>query len=166
MKKTILITLMVMLTLTIGAQNAAQARKVLDKTAAVVSNKNGATAQFTLSSAKTGTVSGRLSLKGNKFQVTTPQSIIWYNGKTQWSYLKSTEEVNVSTPTAAQQLQMNPYRFINMYKTTSHPETIKMRRGKEWTTVTVRNFKAGRLADSVFTFNAKEFPHAEVVDLR
>ena len=97
---------------------------------------------------------------------------------------------------------MNPYRFINMYKTgynlgltdkgkaywvhltarnpknsvpeiyilidkkTSHPETIKMRRGKEWTTVTVRNFKAGRLADSVFTFNAKEFPHAEVVDLR
>lgn len=202
MKKTILITLMVMLTLTIGAQNAAQARKVLDRTAAVVSNKNGATAQFTLSSAKTGTVSGRLSLKGNKFQVTTPQSIIWYNGKTQWSYLKSTEEVNVSTPTAAQQLQMNPYRFINMYKTgynlgltdkgkaywvhltaqnpknsvpeiyilidkkTSHPETIKMRRGKEWTTVTVRNFKAGRLADSVFTFNAKEFPHAEVVDLR
>lgn len=117
MKKTILITLMVMLTLTIGAQNAAQARKVLDKTAAVVSNKNGATAQFTLSSAKTGTVSGRLSLKGNKFQVTTPHSIIWYNGKTQWSYLKSTEEVNVSTPTAAQQLQMNPYRFINMYKT-------------------------------------------------
>ena len=202
MKKTILITLMVMLTLTIGAQNAAQARKVLDKTAAGVSNKNGATAQFTLSSAKTGTVSGRLSLKGNKFQVTTPHSIIWYNGKTQWSYLKSTEEVNVSTPTAAQQLQMNPYRFINMYKTgynlgltdkgkaywvhltarnpknsvpeiyilidkkTSHPETIKMRRGKEWTTVTVRNFKAGRLADSVFTFNAKEFPHAEVVDLR
>ena len=118
------------------------------------------------------------------------------------SYLKSTEEVNVSTPTAAQQLQMNPYRFITMYKTgynlgltdkgkaywvhltaqnpknsvpeiyilidkkTSHPETIKMRRGKEWTTVTVRNFKAGRLADSVFTFNAKEFPHAEVVDLR
>ena len=117
MKKTILITLMVMLTLTIGAQNAAQARKVLDKTAAVVSNKNGATAQFTLSSAKTGTVSGRLSLKGNKFQVTTPHSIIWYNGKTQWSYLKSTEEVNMSTPTAAQQLQMNPYRFINMYKT-------------------------------------------------
>ena len=103
MKKTILITLMVMLTLTIGAQNAAQARKVLDKTAAVVSNTNGATAQFTLSSTKTGTVSGRLSLKGNKFQVTTPHSIIWYNGKTQWSYLKSTEEVNVSTPTAAQQ---------------------------------------------------------------
>ena len=167
-----------------------------------MSNKNGATAQFTLSSAKTGTVSGRLSLKGNKFQVTTPHSIIWYNGKTQWSYLKSTEEVNVSTPTAAQQLQMSPYRFINMYKTgynlgltdkgkaywvhltaqnpknsvpeiyilidkkTSHPETIKMHRGKEWTTVTVRNFKAGRLADSVFTFNAKEFPHAEVVDLR
>ena len=59
-----------------------------------------------------------------------------------------------------------PEIYILIDKKTSHPETIKMRRGKEWTTVTVRNFKAGRLADSVFTFNAKEFPHAEVVDLR
>ena len=142
MKKTILITLMVMLTLTIGAQNAAQARKVLDKTAAVVSNKNGATAQFTLSSAKTGTVSGRLSLKGNKFQVTTPHSIIWYNGKTQWSYLKSTEEVNVSTPTAAQQLQMNPYRFINMYKTGYNLGLTD--KGKAyWVHLTARNPKNG-----------------------
>ncbi len=39
------------------------------------------------------------------------------NGKTQWTYLKKTNEVNVSNPTQAQQMSMNPYTFINIYKT-------------------------------------------------
>lgn len=200
--RTICAVLMAILTITASAQNSQQAKAVLDKTAAIVSNKNGATAQFTIASTKTGTVSGKLSIKGNMFQVSTPQSMVWYNGKTQWTYLKSTEEVNVSTPNATQQLQMNPYRFINMYrkgynlsltdkgqgywihltaqntknnvpemyilvnKKTYHPETVKMRQGKAWTTITIRNFKATRLANSIFTFNAKDYPQAEVVDLR
>ncbi len=193
---------MAVLAIGTNAQNAQQAKAVLDKTAAIVSNKTGATAQFTISGTKTGTVSGRLNIKGNMFQVTTPVSTVWYNGKTQWTYLKSTEEVNVSTPNAAQQIQMNPYRFINMYrngynmaltdkgqsywvhltaqnqkssvpemyilvnKKTYHPETVKMRQGKTWTTITIRNFKACKLADGIFTFKAKDYPQAEVIDLR
>ncbi len=30
-----------------------------------------------------------------------PQAIVWYNGKTQWTYMKKTNEVNVSNPTQA-----------------------------------------------------------------
>lgn len=193
---------MAVLAIGTNAQNTQQAKAVLDKTAAIVSNKTGATAQFTISGTKTGTVSGRLNIKGNMFQVTTPVSTVWYNGKTQWTYLKSTEEVNVSTPNAAQQIQMNPYRFINMYrngynmaltdkgqsywvhltaqnqkssvpemyilvnKKTYHPETVKMRQGKTWTTITIHNFKACKLADGIFTFKAKDYPQAEVIDLR
>ena len=184
------------------AQNAAQARKILDRTAAIVGSKGGATAQFTVTGPKTGTVSGTLAIKGNKFHVTTPKSTVWYNGKTQWSYLKATEEVNVSTPNEAQQMNMNPYRFINLYKSgynlgmtdrgssywvhltaqsksrsvqevyilidkkTHYPSTIKMRHDNAWTTISVRNFTTRRLADSMFTFNAKDFPKAEVIDLR
>ena len=201
-RKALCTVLMVVLAVSTNAQNAKQAKAVLDKTAAIVGNKNGATAQFTITGIKTGTVSGSLSIKGNMFQVTTPKSTIWYNGKTQWTYLKSTEEVNVSTPNAAQQLQMNPCRFINMYrngysmtltdkgqsywihltaqntknnipemyilvnKKTYHPENIKMRQGKTWMNVTIRNFKAAKLADGMFTFKAKDYPQAEVIDLR
>jgi len=41
-----------------------------------------------------------------------------------------------------------------------------MKRGGEWTTITVSNFKNQKLADRIFTFQSKDFPTAEVVDLR
>lgn len=202
MKKIIAITLLMAMTISLHAQNAATARKVLDRTAAVISSKGGATANFTMTGTKTGTVNGSLAIKGRMFHAVTPQSIIWYNGKTQWTYLKANEEVNVSTPNEAKQMSMNPYRFINMYqsgynlsmtdkgknywvhltaqnkqhsvqevyilinKKNYHPSTIKMRHGNNWSTIMVKNFKTGKLSNSLFTFNAKDYPHAEVVDLR
>ena len=114
MKKTILIALMALIGLSAFAQSAQQ---VLDRTAKVIGNKSGASAKFTISNAKIGSSSGTIAIKGNKFNARTPQAIVWFNGKTQWSYLKKTNEVNISTPTQAQQMAMNPYTFINIYKT-------------------------------------------------
>lgn len=46
------------------------------------------------------------------------------------------------------------------------PQTIKMRQSNGWTTIKVSGFKAKKLSDATFRFNAKDFPHAEVIDLR
>ena len=184
------------------AQTGNQAKQILDKTASVLSRKGGASASFQLSNAKMGKVSGTIAIKGNKFHAATPQAIVWFNGKTQWTYLKKTEEVNVTTPTQAQQMIMNPYTFINIYKTgyvmtastasnsyevhlkaqnnkrtiqemyitvdkkTYVPLTVKMRQQKAWTTIRISNFKGVNQPASLFVFNSKEFPGAEVVDLR
>lgn len=184
------------------AQTGNQAKQILDETAAVLSRKGGASASFQLSNAKMGKVSGTIAIKGNKFHAATPQAIVWFNGKTQWTYLKKTEEVNVTTPTQAQQMMMNPYTFINIYKTgyvmtastasnsyevhlkaqnnkrtiqemyitvdkkTYVPLTVKMRQQKAWTTISISNFKGVNQPASLFVFNSKEFPGAEVVDLR
>lgn len=202
MKKTILLTLLLLTTICISAQNSTEARKILDKTASVIGRKGGASASFKISSAKIGSTSGTIAIKGNKFHARTPQAIVWFNGKTQWSYMKSTDEVNVSTPTEAQQMAMNPYKFINMYKQgytlsmtkngqnynvhlvaqnkqrtvqemyilihakTYTPSQVKMREGQTWTTITISAFQAKNQSDAVFVFNAKDFPTAEVVDLR
>ncbi len=188
--------------LSIFAQNATEARKVLDKTASVVSNKGGAQANFTLSGRKSSAISGTIAIKGSKFNARTKEAIVWYDGKTQWSWLKSTNEVNISTPTEAQRMKMNPYTFITMYKqgynlsmstqgknyvvhmvaqnkqrtvqevylTISKqsyvPSQIKMREGQKWTTIDISNFKTANLSNSTFTFNAKDFPKAEIIDLR
>ena len=88
----IIAMLMVVIATTAVAQNATQARKILDKTAAIVGNKGGASANFTLTNKKMGSVSGSISIKGRMFHATTPQAIVWYNGKTQWSYMKANEE--------------------------------------------------------------------------
>ena len=47
------------------AQTDNEARKVLDKTAAIVGNKGGALANFKLTSGKIGTINGTISIKGN-----------------------------------------------------------------------------------------------------
>ena len=116
MKKLSLILLFFIITAAgINAQNAAQARKILDKTASIIGNKNGASANFS-ASGKYGNSSGTIAIKGNKFNARTQQAIVWFDGKTQWTYMKSSQEVNISTPTEAQQQSMNPYKFINIYK--------------------------------------------------
>lgn len=200
MKKLSLVFMLMLMSISIYAQNAAQARKILDKTAAVIGRKGGASANFTVSG-KYGNSSGTISIKGNKFNARTPQAVVWYDGKTQWTYMKKSQEVNISTPTEAQQQSMNPYKFINIYKNgfklgvknvsggwqvhlyatnqkrtikemyvtigkNYYPKTIKMRQNNGWTTINVSNFKPKNLSDSMFRFNAKDYPHAEVIDLR
>lgn len=200
MKKLSIVFIALLAAIGIYAQNAAQARKILDKTAAVIGRKGGASANFSISG-KYGASSGTISIKGNKFNARTPQAIIWYDGKTQWTYMKNSQEVNISTPTEAQQQSMNPYKFINIYKngfklgmknvsggwqihlyatnqkrtikemyiTISKnylPQTIKMRQSNGWSTIKVSNFKAKNLSDATFKFNAKDYPHAEIIDLR
>ncbi len=48
MKKIVVITTLMLLALVTNAQNATQARMVLDKTAKIVGNKNGASSSFTI----------------------------------------------------------------------------------------------------------------------
>ena len=77
--------------------NAQTAKEVLDKTAATVSNKGGAQANFTISG-QSMNASGTIAIKDKKFHATTAQATIWFDGKTQWTYMKKNEEVNVANP--------------------------------------------------------------------
>lgn len=116
MKRNFVLMFLLVLVSTIStAQNANQALRILDKTAGIIGRKGGATANFSISG-KYGNTSGTIAIKGRKFRATTPDAIVWYDGKTEWTYIKKNEEVNVSTPTEAQQQTMNPYKFINIYK--------------------------------------------------
>ena len=186
--------------LSLANVSAQTAKEILDKAASVVNAKKGATADFVMSG-KYGNAAGTISIKGNKFVAKTPQAKMWYDGKTQWTYMTSTEEVNVSTPTEAQQQTMNPYRFINLYnmgyamtkkevkngfevylKATNPkrtitemyitvnnqfvPTNVKMKTAKGWTNINISNFRKASLPDKAFRFNAKDYPKAEVIDLR
>lgn len=54
-------------------------------------------------------------LKGNKFHLNTGDVETWFDGKTQWSYLRQNEEVNVSTPTPEELQSINPYVLLDHY---------------------------------------------------
>ena len=202
MNKIALISLMMLITLCVSAQNAAQAVKILDKTASVVGRKGGASANFSVSGKSLGAASGTIAIKGNKFYAHTPKTTVWFNGKTQWTYMNTTNEVNVTNPNEAKQAQMNPYKFITIYKTgydlsmksvgssyqihmtaqnkqrslqelyitinkkSYNPTSVRMLQGKNWTTINISNFKAKNQSNNIFSFNSKDYPKAEIIDLR
>ena len=111
MKKILAIAFAAMMSLGTMAQTAQQ---VLDKTAAVIGNKKGATANFKLSSPKYGSASGTITINKN----------------------------------------------------THVPSQVKMRQGSTWSTIDISGFKAKGISNNSFVFNSKEFPGAEVIDLR
>ena len=190
------------LMLACGSVAAQPARAILDKVAATLSNKGGVTANFTIKSKQYGNASGSIAVKGAKFRTTLPQATVWFDGKTQWTYVKNNDEVNINTPTEGELQAINPYNFINMYRTgftykmktvgTNYqvhltatnksrqiqemyitvnkssymPSQIKMRQGSTWSTIIVSNFKKANIGDATFRFNPKDYPKAEIIDLR
>ena len=190
-----------MLLICIGAQ-AESAKSILDKAAATVSNPGGVQANFQMISKQFGSTSGTISIKGHKFHASTPQAIVWFDGKTQWTYMKNNDEVNVSNPTEAELQSINPYNFINIYKKgfklsskkvndsyevhlkstdknrkiqemyiivdqqSYRPTHVKMLQNGKWSVLLISGLKSTSLNDGMFQFNSKDFPQAEIIDLR
>ncbi len=115
MKKYIFTLLISLLILPCFAQKDVQAKKILDQTSAAFAKAGGIKATFSIKAGK-GQSKGTLQLKENKFVLATNDAITWFDGKTQWSYLKHSEEVNISSPTADELQSMNPYILLNIYK--------------------------------------------------
>jgi len=102
------------------AQKDANAKKILDNTAAIFNTSKGIRATFNIKNFQRGKLVGRsdgtILLKGNKFQVNTPEMVCWFNGKTQWTYIAHNDEVNVANPSNEELQNINPYVFLNLYK--------------------------------------------------
>ena len=64
----------------------------------------------------TGSYAGVLYLEGEKFVVETEGMKTWFDGHTQWSYVASADEVNVSEPTQEELQTLNPYAWLSLYK--------------------------------------------------
>ena len=56
--------------------------------------------------------------------------------------------------------------FISVDKKSYHPTQVKMLQGNKWTIFDITDLRKQALPDSQFQFNSKDFPTAEVIDLR
>lgn len=213
MKKYIFSLLIALLSLPMFAQQQAQAKVILDKTASAFRNAGGVKAEFkVIASAKgkaIGESTGTIQLKGDKFVLKTPEGSTWFDGKTQWSYLAGSDEVNISNPTETELQSLNPYALLQIYQKgfTFRMGAVKLFRGKsvyeviltannkrqevsrivlyitrdsyqpvyilmeqrnkDRSEIEVTGYQTGmKYADSLFVFNKKQYPKAEIIDLR
>jgi outer membrane lipoprotein-sorting protein len=160
MKKLLTLWMLALLPYCISAQNDAKATEVLDKTLEVLSGENGIRADFG------GTENGFLLLKGEKFYLNNGNIQSWYDGKTQWSYVADTEEVNISHPTLEELQNINPYLILMRYKTDfSYSYKGELTRNGAKGHEVILKSKRGRSAEIIRVFISKTYqPLAMKVD--
>lgn len=189
------------------------AKTVLDKTAETLRDAGGVQAEFVaqtfLNKKLQDSSKGAIQLKGEKFLLETEGVKTWFDGHTQWSYLVSNNEVNLSEPTPEELQSINPYALLSIYKqgyklklgktetyrgkpayeviltasgkkqdltciilyvekATWQPLCVSMtQRGGGNVVIRIQAYRTGQLyADGMFSFDQKEYPTAEVIDLR
>ena len=138
---------------------AQTAKSVLDKAAAQITVKEGVKANFKMKGG-IGNASGTILIKGKKFNATTPKAIVWFDGKTMWTYLKDNEEVNVSNPSEAQLQAINPYNFINLYKN-GYNSTLNTT-GSAYVVHLTSNTKDQKIKELFITIDKKSYHPTQV----
>lgn len=59
---------------------------------------------------------GELKMCGNKFYFNSPETTVWFDGKTQWALSKGSGEVSVSEPDQDEIMMVNPMVAIRNYR--------------------------------------------------
>ena len=59
---------------------------------------------------------GTIRMKNNKFVLTTPDMITWFDGTTQWTYFLHSDEVYINPPVEEDLRILNPMMFLQNYQ--------------------------------------------------
>lgn len=110
MKRQLILFLLLLATAgTAFGQTDRQAKALLDKTAAHYRKAASVSIRFE------GSTQGTLLLQDECFVIDCGDIISWYDGHHQWSYVKSNQEVTLTTPSAEELNAVHPYAWVNRY---------------------------------------------------
>lgn len=89
---------------------------ILERTSEAFRKAGGVLAEFKVEAGGAEMASGTIRLLGEKFVLQTDEAKTWFDGHTQWTYLPSTNEVNISNPTPAELQSLNPFAWLSLYR--------------------------------------------------
>ena len=87
----------------------------LDKAIAKISEAESISINFTLCQEGDDTA-GTIDMQREKFVLHLSDMTVWFDGTTQWTYIESAQEVNISTPEAEELEQTSPLLLLQSYK--------------------------------------------------
>lgn len=151
------------LTLLPSVTKGQDTKSILDKAVAIFEKSSGLQADYDATvfrgAQKQGDSQGTIYVKKEKFHISTPQLLAWFDGKTQWMLLKNSDEVNVTAPTKEEIQKSNPYSFIYIYKkgyTLSH-QTINYNNKKCYQVKLKAQNPRQKVKEVNLTINAKTY---------
>ena len=120
MKRLILLIILHSSLFTLHFASAQDAMKVLDLTAERIRAAGNVKIEFKASifagAMEKSSSKGTMWLQESKIKLDSDEMKTWYNGKTRWCYVPSTNEVNIDEPSKKEMAAVNPYTFMNIYK--------------------------------------------------
>ena len=117
----IFLTIISVFTTSLALAQTVDPAAVIGKTAQIVTEWGGVDVRFTAhtfygTNGASERFDGTLRTKNNKFMLSTPDMIIWFDGVTQWSYMPRNDEVNIGTPSGDDLHILNPMILLQDYK--------------------------------------------------
>ncbi|MCF0207701.1 MAG: outer membrane lipoprotein carrier protein LolA [Bacteroidales bacterium] len=122
MKKGILLIISVFVATLMLAQNQSSQMEILDQVAAKTEKYSGLKLDFTmyvenLHNAKRDSYKGSAVYKSGYYKMDIMGQIVFSDGKTNWTYLKDAEEINITANTENEAFMTNPKAILKDYKT-------------------------------------------------
>jgi outer membrane lipoprotein-sorting protein len=111
---TILAALLISMLTTAQAEETAAS--ILSRTASVINNTPSIEASFVMTNTAQS-CDGKIIIAKNKFFLSSKEMRVWFNGKTQWTWLASANEVDITEPTADEIMESNPFAIVNHFQT-------------------------------------------------
>ena len=113
MRKTFTTLALILLAVMAQAQTPQQ---MLDKAIAALRSAGTLSASYKVRSPQ-GSNSGTIIMAGNKYRLLSSDIKCWYDGNTQWTWSRATDEVNITTPTPEDLQMTNPMAAAADFKT-------------------------------------------------
>lgn len=82
------------------------------------------TVSFKITSPDAESAEGTIVTSGDRFRLDMPGVQTWYDGRTQWTYLQSANEVNITEPTVDELAQINPFAIISAINGSFRPTLV------------------------------------------
>ena len=101
---------------------------LLDKAADKFQRTKSISASFTLSG-NGNSSNGKITISGDRFVIEMSGLSIWYNGRTQWTYSKASNEVSITEPTPDELQQINPFAIVSAFRKAYSATTISNSNG-------------------------------------
>lgn len=150
--KKILLLLAILLTGTSAVRAAESASDIIAKAAERFSAAPSVSVYYSMST-DNGTATGEMLFSGQRFHISSPQLLTWYDGTTQWTYLPQENEVSISEPTADELQQVNPFAVISTFQRGYNASLMKSDNASKTVSLTAQS-KAAEIQTATVTLNA------------
>lgn len=147
------ISLILLVTFSPKVASAQSAADVLTQCANKIKAAKSLVAAYTIS-ADGQSQSGIMTISGDRFTISSPQMVTWFDGKTQWTYSSHTGEVNITDPTPEELQQINPFAIIRAFSSAYKSQLLKSTTGSKKIRLTALSPKSD-IKGVILTINDK-----------